>query len=59
MTFGFGARGEGIPECSDAMCLHIPWKFYGGCSSKHKDVPEDCVYTRPKNNITCLTPAKA
>lgn len=28
----------------------------GGCSSEYKDVPEGCVYTRPKKNIAFLNP---
>lgn len=54
MIFGFGVRVEGIFECSDVMCFYIFWKFYGGCSSKYKDVFEDCVYIRSKNNIICF-----
>ena len=28
----------------------------GGCSGEYKDVPEGCVYTRPKKNIAFLNP---
>lgn len=34
---------------------HCAASFSGGFCIKHKDVPEDYVYTRPKKNTALLT----